>query len=1250
MLYDVRAAELFETYRKQVVEDVDGVPHKVFANIVGKPVQEKDQEKVFRGKRSEWDTRAWHAVDTEVRCACCQTIDFICPTEPVELVSVFAGKKYKPVGLKVRPVYTELPDQYRIRREIKGDPLEGLPPLNSQPPDFEPRGRYTEERKEELEKRHAGFLQPEELKLLHNIVGNHEQAFAWNDEERGSFRHDFFPPVEFPVVEHETWVERSIPIPRGQLEEFCKIIKKRLDAGVYEPSNASYRSKFFGVLKKDGKSIRLVHALEPLNAVTIAHSGLPPATEELANHFAGRACGGCLDLFSGYDHRDIAEKSRDFTTFQTPFGALRLVKLPQGWTNSVPIFHDDVTYILQDEIPRVTMPYIDDVPIRGPGSRYELPDGTCETIPENNGIRRFIWEYFNDLNRIIQRVKYCGGTFSGAKSVLCAEEFHVVGHLCSFEGRKPDTDRIGVIVRWGALKDVSDVRRFLGTVGVLRMFVKDYAKLSRPIQKLTRKDEEFEWGTEQELAMEKLKEALAGAPCLKPLNYDWDSDIVMAVDTSWMAVGIQVYQTDPNDPQKRYYAKFASITLNRREAEFSQPKRELYGLKRALEAMQYWLLGCRRLVVEMDAKYIQGMLNNPGMGPNATINRWIEQILMFKFKLKHTKGANFPPDGLSRREAQPGDEIWLNTEDDTEINGPPGEHGDWDYFGEQPLDFDEFKGEIDTRGGYLQEVAGFATGVEDFEGELNRARCEEEMVAECVRRGYESEGLVLPTYLQTAEERLLPEEKFRNNEVEREDYDEGHRSAGAREQDGKLVLVCEWLKDTLKRPVGMEDDGKYKRFIRYASKFFMAKNGKLYRRKEDSMHLLVVQKEHRMYMMRSAHDSLGHRGGFATKSLLEQRFWWPDLEGDVRWYARTCHLCQKRQLAIMKAPPTVSTTPSIFQKIHTDVMHMSETSNGCNFLADARCALSRYLEGRALRKQTAKNIGMFLLEDVICRWGCPLWIVTDNGTPFIAAVEWLKSKYGITGIRIAPYHSQSNGVVERGHWDLRQSLYKATGGNLRQWVYFLAQVLWADRITIRRGMGCSPYFAVCGAHPTLPLDVAEATWMAEYPDHIISTDELVGLRARALAKHVVHVEEMRIRMASIKEKTAEEYAEKYKHVIKDYCFKPGDVVLVRNTVDEGSLSGRNRDRWWGPLIVVRRTKGGAYIVCEFNGAVWQKKIGRFRVIPYEQRQKLEIGTHIEDLIDVSQETLDDLENEDEETYGGRDLQFDGVQLQPTLAE
>ena len=58
-----------------------------------------------------------------------------------------------------------------------------------------------------------------------------------------------------------------------------------------------------------------------------------------------------------------------------------------GWTNSVPVFHEDVTYVLCNEIPHITHPYVDDVPVKGPPTCYELPDGGYETIPENTGIR-----------------------------------------------------------------------------------------------------------------------------------------------------------------------------------------------------------------------------------------------------------------------------------------------------------------------------------------------------------------------------------------------------------------------------------------------------------------------------------------------------------------------------------------------------------------------------------------------------------------------------------------------------------------------------------------------------------------------------------------------------------------------------------------------------------------------------------------------------------------------------------------------
>jgi hypothetical protein len=136
-------------------------------------------------------------------------------------------------------------------------------------------------------------------------------GFTWDDSEQGRFREDFFPPVVMPVIEHKPWVLRNMPIPPGIYDQVCKIIKTKIDTGVYERSNSSYQLRWFTVLKKGGISLRIVHSLEPLNAVTIQHSGVPPFTDQLAEHFAGRACGGILDLYVGYDKRTNEPSTKD---------------------------------------------------------------------------------------------------------------------------------------------------------------------------------------------------------------------------------------------------------------------------------------------------------------------------------------------------------------------------------------------------------------------------------------------------------------------------------------------------------------------------------------------------------------------------------------------------------------------------------------------------------------------------------------------------------------------------------------------------------------------------------------------------------------------------------------------------------------------------------------------------------------------------------------------------------------------------
>jgi hypothetical protein len=224
-----------------------------------------------------------------------------------------------------------------------------------------------------------------------------------------------------------------------------------------------------------------------------------------------------------------------------------------GWTNSIPIFHNDVTFILQAEIPHVTIPYINDVPIKGPTTMYQKVNDSYETIPENPGIRRFVWEHFENLNRVVQRMKYCSGSFSSPKLFLCVPEIFVLDHRCTPEGQLPDESRVSVIRKWGLCQSLSEVCTFLGTVGVVRIFIKNFSLRAHPLIKLTRKDEPFIFGPEQIQVQEDLKIALLESPALRSIDYTSSAPVILAVDTSYIAVDFQLCQCDVTTPSQCYY-------------------------------------------------------------------------------------------------------------------------------------------------------------------------------------------------------------------------------------------------------------------------------------------------------------------------------------------------------------------------------------------------------------------------------------------------------------------------------------------------------------------------------------------------------------------------------------------------------------------------------------------------------------------------------------------------------------------------
>jgi len=121
------------------------------------------------------------------------------------------------------------------------------------------------------------------------------------------------------------------------------------------------------------------------------------------------------------------------------------------------------------------------------------------------------------------------------------------------------------------------------------------------------------------------------------------------------------------------------------------------------------------------------------------------------------------------------------------------------------------------------------------------------------------------------------------------------------------------------------------------------------------------------------------------------------------------------------------------------------------------------------------------------------------------AFEILLKRLGVPQVKITPYNKHANGVVERGHYILREAIVKSckkdSEGRAKNWHEEVALATFADRVTVSSVTGYSPYFLLHGTNPLLPLDLFEATFLTEGFRSGMSTSELLALRIRQLHRH-----------------------------------------------------------------------------------------------------------------------------------------------------
>ena len=191
-------------------------------------------------------------------------------------------------------------------------------------------------------------------------------------------------------------------------------------------------------------------------------------------------------------------------------------------------------------------------------------------------------------------------------------------------------------------------------------------------------------------------------------------------------------------------------------------------------------------------------------------------------------------------------------------------------------------------------------------------------------------------------------------------------------------------------------------------------------------------------------------------------------------------------------------------------------------------------------------------------------------------------------------------------------------------------------------MGCSPYFVMTGTHPLLPFDIAEANYLLLPPDSPLSTTDLIAQQAIALQKRREHLTELHRKVHTVRLKAAIQFEKDHAHTICDYNFKSSDLILIRNTAIKKALNRKMRAHYLGPLIVISRNKGGAYIITELNGSVFDRPVAAFRVIPYFARTLIAIPP-LDELLDISQSRLIQMEQstsedpeEEDDDYASKD--------------
>ena len=215
-----------------------------------------------------------------------------------------------------------------------------------------------------------------------------------------------------------------------------------------------------------------------------------PKVEDIFSQLNGAKYFSTLDLQAGYHHILMDESSIPKTAFTSPFGKYEYIKVPFGLTQAPAYFQELMTRILIDF--NFTIAYLDDIII----------------------FSRTAEEHLDHIKQVFEKLRSTQLSMKLSKYHFLTKVIQYLGHILNTKGIRPLPANMHAIQNMNPPKTPKQVCTFLGLIRYYRKFIRNFAKIAKPLTLLTCQQAKFKWTPTHHNAFLTLKESVIQAPIL----------------------------------------------------------------------------------------------------------------------------------------------------------------------------------------------------------------------------------------------------------------------------------------------------------------------------------------------------------------------------------------------------------------------------------------------------------------------------------------------------------------------------------------------------------------------------------------------------------------------------------------------------------------------------------------------------------------------------------------------------------------